>query len=278
VVSLSNHKKDFLRSRQLLSDQKDSTMCEKNVRPNSVYISTPINVLVEGYYEQNISIGDLRTHGDFGLGTFNELDGEMVILDGVVYQIAAGGTVGVVADDVLTPFACVTFYHPETFDEIDEATMTSGGQAFPLSYEAFNALLARLIPSPNMLYAIRIDGRFPHVRTRSVPKQENYRPLVEATKDQVVFDYYDVAGTLCGFYTPPFMPSLNAPGYHLHFISDDRRQGGHLLSCTVQSARIGLQHIPLLEVALPVTLDYLTADLRRDTGKDLQKAEQEADD
>ncbi len=250
-------------------------MPEKNLRPNSVYISTPINVLVEGYYEQNITIGGVRNHGDFGLGTFNDLDGEMVILDGVVYQVAADGTVNTVSDDVLTPFACVTFYQPETFDEINEEAMIPKGQVSPLPYEAFNSLLERLLPSPNMLYAIRIDGRFSHVRTRSVPKQENYRPLVEATKDQVVFDFYDIAGTLSGFYTPPFMPSLNAPGYHLHFISDDRRRGGHLLSCSVETARIGMQHIPLLEVALPVTLDYLTADLSRDTRKDLQKAEQE---
>ncbi|MFA6411746.1 MAG: acetolactate decarboxylase [Syntrophales bacterium] len=250
-------------------------MSEKNLRTNSVYISTPINVLVEGYYEQNITIGEVRTHGDFGLGTFNDLDGEMVVLDGVVYQVAANGTVGVVADDILTPFACVTFYQPETFEEINEAAMISRGQVSPLPYEAFNSLLERLLPSPNMLYAIRIDGCFSHVRTRSVPKQDNYRPFVEATKDQVVFDFYDIDGTLSGFYTPPFMPSLNAPGYHLHFISDDHRQGGHLLSCAVKSARIGMQHIPLLEVALPVTLDYLTADLSRDTRKDLQKAEQE---
>ncbi|MDD5170392.1 MAG: acetolactate decarboxylase [Syntrophales bacterium] len=250
-------------------------MSEKNSRPNSVYISTPINVLVEGYYEQNITIGDLRTHGDFGLGTFNDLDGEMVVLDGVVYQIAADGTVVVVADDVLTPFACVTFYQPETLEEINEETMISGGQVSRLSYEAFQSLLDRLLPSPNMLYAIRIDGRFSHVRTRSPRKQENYRLLVEATKDQAVFDFHDISGTISGFYTPLFMPSLNVPGYHLHFISDDRRQGGHLLSCTVKSARIGLQHIALLEVALPVTLDYLTADLSRDTRSDLRKAEQE---
>ncbi|MFA5181579.1 MAG: acetolactate decarboxylase [Syntrophales bacterium] len=253
-------------------------MSGKNLRPNSVYISTPINVLVEGYYEQNITIGEVRTHGDFGLGTFNDLDGEMVVLDGVVYQVAADGTVGAVADEVLTPFACVTFYQPETFDEINGEAMMSREWVAPISplpYEAFNTLLERLLPSPNMLYAIRIDGRFSHVRTRSVPKQENYRPLVEATKDQVVFDFHDISGTLSGFYTPPFMPSLNAPGYHLHFISDDRRRGGHLLSCAVKSARIGMQHIPLLEVALPVTLDYLTADLSRDTRKDLRKAEQE---
>lgn len=250
-------------------------MSAKNIRPNSVYISTPINVLVEGYYEQNITIGEVKDHGDFGLGTFNDLDGEMVVLDGVVYQVAGDGTVKQVADDILTPFACVTFYRPETFDEIDGAAMVSKGQVSHLPYEAFNALLERLLPSPNMLYAIRIDGLFPHVRTRSVAKQENYRPLALATKDQAIFDFYDIAGTLSGFYTPSFMSSMNAPGYHLHFISDDRRRGGHLLSCDLGSARIGMQHIPLLEVALPVTLDYLTADLSRDTRKDLQKAEQE---
>jgi acetolactate decarboxylase len=250
-------------------------MTDEVSRPNSVYISTPINALVSGYYRQNITIGDLKTHGDFGLGTFNELDGEMVVLDGVVYQILSDGTVAAVGDGVLTPFACVTFYRPETFDEIGEATPIPGQPGSPLSYEAFNALLDRLIPSPNMFYAIRIDGRFSHVRTRAIPRQADGRPLVEAAKDQALFDFKDIGGTVSGFYTPPFLPSLHAPGYHLHFISDDRRQGGHLLSCAVKSARIGLQHIARLEVDLPVTLDYLTADLSRDTGKDLQKAEQD---
>lgn len=230
---------------------------------NSVYLSAPINALVEGLYVENTTISEVRRHGDFGLGTFNHLDGEMLLLDGKVYQIRSDGKVYDVGDDERSPFACVTFFSPDTFDDIRGDSGASD----------LTGLLDRLIPSLNMLYAIRVDGIFTSVRCRAASRSENYTPLVEATRDQSVFDFDDVKGCLAGFYTPAFMASLNAPGFHLHFLTEDRRHGGHLIDCTLKDARIGIQHVPRLEVGLPVTLDYLTVDLTRDIGEDLEKAE-----
>jgi acetolactate decarboxylase len=230
---------------------------------NSVYLSAPVGALVEGFYQQDTSIAELKTHGDFGLGTFNNLDGELVMLDGIVYQMRADGLVYPVEDAVKSPFACVTFFHAVTYDDIPE----------PLDAAGFNALLERLLPSRNMLYAIRVTGEFSHVRARSVPRQQNYRPLVEVAREQPVFDYRDISGTLVGFYTPAFMEKLNVPGYHMHFLSADGTRGGHLLECATRTVRCELQNIARLEVALPVTLDYLTADLSRDTSRDLEEAE-----
>ena len=251
-VSAANLTEQALR--KFLSDEQ---------RVNAVFLSAPINALVEGLYVENTTVALIKEHGNFGLGTFNYLDGEMVILDGIVYQIRSDGNVYDVKDDEGSPFACVTFFNPDTFDDIEENHSSKG----------FYDLLNTLIPSENMLYAIRIDGTFNHVRTRAVPRSENYKSLVEATKNQPVFDFYDVQGCLAGFYTPRFMESLNAPGYHLHFLTEDRRHGGHLIECSLKKARIGVQHVPKLDVGLPVTLDYLTADLTRDIGKDLDKAE-----
>jgi len=230
---------------------------------SAVYLSAPINALVEGFYVENTTIADIKGHGDFGLGTFNFLDGEMVLLDGIFYQIRSDGNVYSIGGDEQSPFACVTFFSPDTFDDIESNIESTD----------FYNFLNRLIPSENMLYAIRIDGVFGHIRTRAVPKSENYRPLVEATKNQPVFDFYDIKGSLAGFYTPRFMESLNAPGYHLHFLTEDRQHGGHLIECSLKNVRIGIQHVPKLEVGLPLTLDFLTADLTRDIGKDLDKAE-----
>ncbi len=230
---------------------------------NSVYLSAPVNALVQGLYEENTSIAEIKRHGDFGLGTFNNLDGEMMLLDGLVYQTKADGSVRPVKDTVLTPFACVTFFSPDSTEEID-------GKLLP---GPLPELLDHLIPSENMLYAIRIDGSFSRVITRSVPKQENYRPLVEVARDQPTFKFDTVEGTMAGFYTPEFMNSLNVPGYHLHFLTADRTGGGHLLECRPEKVRIGLQHIPKLELGLPITLDYLTADLTGDPRKDLEEAE-----
>ncbi len=260
-----------------LAETSERTGCRKEViveralrkfllnheKRNAVYLSAPINALVEGFYVENTTVAEIRRRGDFGLGTFNYLDGEMVILDGEVFQIRSDGRVYSVGDGEGTPFACVTFFRADTFDDI-EVTET---------YKDLNVFLDRLIPSENMLYAIRIDGTFHHVKTRVAPKSENYVPLVEATKNQPLFDFYGVEGCLAGFYTPRFLESLHAPGYHIHFLTADRKRGGHVIGCQIKKARIGIQHVPELELGLPVTLDFLTADLARDISQDLDKAE-----
>ena len=228
-----------------------------------VYLCAPVNALVEGIYQEKIPLAKILQHGDFGLGTFDSLDGEMVVLDGRVYQITGDGQVHEVGEAAATPFACVTFFAPISCDDLDEE----------LSYAAFQDWILRLLPSPNIFYALRLEGSFAVVRVRSVPRQENYRPLVEVAADQPVFELTEVEGTLAGFYTPAFLESLSVPGLHLHFLSADRRQGGHLLECRPRRVRAGVQFISTLELSLPMSLDYLTWDFRRDTGADLDKAE-----
>jgi acetolactate decarboxylase len=129
------------------------------------------------------------------------------------------------------------------------------------------------MPSPNLFYAFRIEGEFAYVKTRSVPKQDNYRPLVEVAQEQPTFEFKDTKGMLIGFYTPSFLPSLNVPGIHLHYLTMDRTSGGHLLECRPRKITLQLQYLYTLELSLPSTLDYLTWDFQRDIGKDLDKAE-----
>jgi acetolactate decarboxylase len=228
-----------------------------------IYLCAPVNALVEGIYEEKIPLATIRQHGDFGLGTFDDLDGEMVMLDGEVFQITGDGRVHQVDDRVNTPFACVTFYRPLSHDDLD-------GE---LSYAEFQEWLRELLPSPNIFYAIRAEGRFASLRARSVPKQESYRPLVEVAQEQPEFTFEDVEGTLAGFFTPAFVESLSVPGLHLHFLSADRQRGGHLLECRPTKLRVGVQFISTLELGLPMSLDYLTWDFSRDVGQDLDKAE-----
>ena len=232
---------------------------------NRVYLCAPVNALVEGIYEQSIPITEIKKFGDFGLGTFNDLDGEMMMLDGQVYQAASDGSVKLVDDSVQTPFACVTFFQPMSYEDVDHE----------LSYEALQQWLTSLMPSPNLFYAFRIQGLFSLVRTRSVPKQLSYRPLVEVTKDQPVFEYPDVEGTCIGFFTPAFMGSVSVPGFHLHFLSDDLQKGGHILHCQPRKVKAEIQFLYTLELSLPMSLDYLTWDFQRDIEKDLDSAEKD---
>ena len=128
---------------------------------NAVYLSAPVDALMKGCYQENTTIGELKQHGNFGLGTFNDLDGEMMMLDGTVYQLKEDGFAHPVSDTVETPFSCVTFFNPTTVEEINRE----------LDYAAFKNLLDRLMPSENVFSAIRVDACFSTVRVWSVPKQ-----------------------------------------------------------------------------------------------------------
>lgn len=228
-----------------------------------IYFCAPVNALVEGIYQQRIPFSEIKRHGDFGLGTFDHLDGEMVMLDEEVYQITSDGVAARVSDDTLTPFSCVVFYQPVSHDRLEHAC----------SYPAFLKWLNSLFPSPNIFYAIRVEGRFSRIKVRSVPRQESYRPLAEVAIDQPTFEYTDAEGTLVGFYTPPFMGSLSVPGMHLHFLSSDRKTGGHLLECCPGGVTVGVQFLTTLELGMPMSFDYLTCDFQRDTPRDLETAE-----
>jgi acetolactate decarboxylase len=232
-------------------------------KKSTLYLCSPVNALVEGVYEARIPLREVLAHGDFGLGTFDQLDGEMVILDGRIFQVDNDGKVCEVPDSTCTPFATVTRWAPISVEEIP-------GE---LSWPEFSAVLQAMMPSPNLFYAIRIEGEFARIDARSVPRQDSYRPLVEVARNQRELCFQDIRGTLAGFYTPTFMSSVSVPGVHLHFLSEDLRFGGHLMECRPRNVRVAIQFIQHLELELPITLDYLTLDFKRDTAKDLEEAE-----
>ncbi len=216
---------------------------------NPVYLSAPVSALMKGLYEEDTTIANIKKQGDFGLGAFNDLNGEMVMLEGIAYQLRTDGLTYSVDDAAQMPFACVTFFHPTTVENVEQ----------DLDDGEFKNLLERLLPSKNMFYAIRIDGHFSYIKVWSVHKQDNYRPITEVRP--TAFDFQSIEGTLVGFYTPKFISSLSMSGYHLHFLSADRRQGGHMFQCRPKKVRISIQFVPELKLNLPITLDYLTTDL-----------------
>ena len=230
---------------------------------SALYISSPINAILEGLYRNDVTFDMLKEKGDFGIGTFNELDGEMIALNGSFFQLDLEGNAIRVGGEMKTPFAVMCHFQPMLTDEI----------AAPLSCVAFIERLRRLLPSDNMFYAIHMEGQFKSIETRSVPRTENYHPLAEAVHFQNKRRFRDIAGHLVGFYTPPFVPSVNVPGYHFHFIDDSLSLGGHLLNCEPVHLDIRLQIFYSMELTLPKTLDYLTASFVRDARKDLAKAE-----
>jgi len=200
----------------------------------TLFQTSTIEALLKGEYEGETSIGELKRHGDFGLGAFNGLDGEMVVLDGVVFHIGVDGTATPAPDDMKTPFAVVTFFTP---DQTFHAAQAS-------NLDTLKEILTALMPSANRFYAIRVDGRFTYLKTRSVPRQSPpYPPLAETLRHQQVTEFHDTEGTLVGFYCPPFAEGFNVPGYHFHFITGDRKRGGHVLEVVTGNVRGTLQEL-----------------------------------
>jgi acetolactate decarboxylase len=233
---------------------------------NAVTQYSTIDALLMGQYDGDLRLGQLRRYGDFGLGTFNALDGEMAVLDGVVYQIRSDGAVLPMEDNVQTPFAAVTFFRADTPLDI----------APDLDFAALEAAVTAQLPSKNLFCAIRIDGAFPYIKTRSVPKQSPpYRPLSEVVPEQSVFEFENVTGTLLGFYCPAYADKINVAGYHFHFLTSDRKAGGHVLALTTGAVNGALDQLYTLTMLAPNRAAFLDADLDGDGDNGLGEVERD---
>jgi acetolactate decarboxylase len=220
--------------------------------------------LVQGIYERAVSSSFLLNYGDFGLGTFDNLDGEMIVLDGTIYQVRSDGTVTRIVDDTGTPFAVVVHFLADEDQTIENAP----------TFEELTKLCDKYRDSENLFYAFRIDGHFEHVHTRAMKATLNGLPLAKAAAIQPEFDFRDIDGTLVGLWSPQFSSALNVAGYHFHFISEDRTKGGHLLQCNGRNLRIRVERLNDFHLSLPESEKFLRADLTKDTAKELAYAEQ----
>jgi acetolactate decarboxylase len=218
--------------------------------------------LVEGISQGIVTVGELKRHGDLGLGTFADLDGEMVIVDGRCWRVPGSGAVQEAADTDLAPFAVVTSFRPERSVEL----------ASVASFDDLRGQLDRLRTSSNLFFAVRIDGRYSHVHTRAVCKKAGVR-LVDAAADQTEFEFHGIAGTIVGFWTPDYARTVNIAGWHLHFLSEDRLGGGHVLDIAGSTLTARVQHLDDFRMAIPESPEFLKADLTQDPSRALDKAE-----
>jgi acetolactate decarboxylase len=233
------------------------------VSHSTLYQVSTATALVEGIYQGAVRVGTLREHGDLGLGTFENLDGEMMIVDGHFFQARSDGSVKEVDDDVLCPFSVVTRFAPDAAIVLQKCPDLAHlvGQFDQLRH------------TDNFFFALRVEGHFAYVRTRAMCRTEEGVPLVEAAAVQPEFEFRDIPGTLVGFWTPEYARTFNVPGYHLHFLSNDHQSGGHLLECAGSELQLQIQREGDYHVALPETEDFVKADLRRDPAADLAEAE-----
>ena len=236
---------------------------------DKLYQVALLQSLTMGYFDGSISVKDLKTFGDTGIGTFEGLDGEMIFLDGVVYRANQNCKINVVKDDVLVPFANVAFFH------LNEA---GGGNMIRMYTKAkvedgLNYPIAKNNP-----HMVKLEGEFSSITVRSEAKQKKpYPTIVEALQaTQKEFTFKNIKGTIIGLYCPDFMSSVNTVGWHFHFISADKKVGGHVLEVDVENAHFTFEKFDDITLLVPMNKNFQDLNFKQDLKEDIRKAEQDS--
>ncbi|MBK4145207.1 acetolactate decarboxylase [Corynebacterium macginleyi] len=232
---------------------------------HSIFQNSLMSALLDGIYDGEMTISELLAKGNFGIGTFNGLDGEMIILDGTCYQLRGDGSARVADLDQQTPYAVATNFVPRILVDAPRG----------LGRDELSAFIDEVEPSANYMYAVRITGRFSEVTTRTVVKQTKpYPPMTEAVGSDKELHFSNVEGVIGGFRTPVYERGISVPGCHVHFIDAARESGGHVLDYTVDEAKIELCPSSDLELRLPLTQEFGRANLApEDLDKQLHTTE-----
>ncbi|WP_424160475.1 acetolactate decarboxylase [Bacillus amyloliquefaciens] len=247
------------------SDIQVMSRGDKGSPEDQIYQVSTMTSLLDGVYDGDFDMADILKFGDFGIGTFNKLDGELIGFDGQFYRLRGDGTATPVKSGDLSPFCSFTFFTPDMTHTID-------GE---MTREEFEQEIASLLPSKNLFYAIRLDGVFKKVQTRTVERQEKpYVPMIEAVKTQPVFNFDDIQGTIAGFWTPGYANGIAVSGYHLHFIDEGRNSGGHVFDYVIKDCKVTISQKMNMNLKLPNTADFFNANLDNPNfAKDIETTE-----
>ncbi len=237
---------------------------------NCMYQVSTLQALMLGYIRRVVPVGELLEHGDTGLGTFEDLDGEMIVMDGHCYRALHDGSVVEADMDSGVPFAVVSrLKGARTWDwngikSLDELIMQLNNKI----EEHFGL---------NSMHVVRIDGMFDKVEARSVlPSRKSQHVALKELLDttQYSFRFENIRGSLVCLYFPDYMNGINLPGWHLHFLSEDRIRGGHVFDVQIRESRVRMDKVARIEIQLPTEARFDTYDLKTASQKDAEAVEQ----
>ena len=211
--------------------------------------NAPAIALENGCYDGLTTVAEVKAHGTLGVGAFDHLDGEMVMVDGEVHRMLSDGSAAPAADDDTLPFCMVVPFEPELTRELPDGC----------SKADLARHLDEMAGTENLFVAVRVHGTFGALRTRSLPRQTPpYPPMTAVTADQPEFAYDELAGVMVGFSAPSYAGRIAPGGHHLHLVDDARRVGGHVLDFTGgRDVVVALQRIVRHEVDYPATDAFL---------------------
>jgi len=206
-----------------------------------LYQAGSFAIFEKGAYSEILSVDDMNRLGDQGIGGFEDLNGELLQVDGTIYQITNDGVVHTPAGETGICFANTIKFTPEITYTVHNTS----------SLDDLYTTITESVPDPEQMYAVRIDGSFHNVSFRSIPAQNKpYPPLSDVIKNQSIFYREAANGTLVGFYYPEWMNGVNYAGFHLHFITDSHDAGGHILKAEPKEAVVSLEKVSELHLYL----------------------------
>lgn len=233
----------------------------EDYRAGELYRNSLISALFAGRYEGEMTYGEIRKFGDFGIGAFNHLDGEMVGFDGAFYHVRADGSVRPITADQKTPFAIVTVFRPDVEFEVQGRMTKTGVQA-----------MIEDAASANLFSAVRVDGKFEEIRTRAFRRRANSSArLAETTEDETERVLTYVQGTLAGFRTPEYAQGTGVADFHMHFLRQDKQRGGYAIDYRLRAGKVQICTVRDLRVELPIPGEFHMANFEHPELKEKTK-------
>ena len=233
------------------------------------YQVSTLQALALGFSKSVITVGELLQHGNLGLGTFEDVDGEMIVLDGKCYRAQNNGEVVPAENERDVPFAsicCFQSHRTETFEKMD--TIEQIKEWLTLRIEEEFGL--------NSMYAVRINGEFSRVDARSESGTKAHhvtlKDALSITQEAFIFE--NIKGSLVCVYYPDYMDGINAAGWHMHFLSEDKRKGGHVFDISMTRGNASFCKITSLEIRIPDSPAFDTYALKCASKEEIQSVEQ----
>ena len=235
--------------------QKKKKNKEGDQQLNEFYHYSIWAALVNKIYDGDLTVKEAKTHGDTGIGTYNGVDGELIMVDGVLYQVPSSGKVIVATDSMLIPYLNTTFFNKEISYELNDR----------VNYDSLRKIIQLHFPSRNFFYAFKIHGEFDTLKLGSMYRQEKpyQQSLDSLLPSRPKFDHTNISGTMVGFWCPDFVGEINVAGFHLHFISDDKTTGGHVLEFTGKNFKVDMDKLTSYRFVLPTTEEYERVNLEK---------------
>lgn len=222
-----------------------------------IQLST-ISALMAGCFNQEFSLPDACQEHGFGLGCSANINGELTIYNGKVYEATAGESLHLLADNDKIPFIQVTRFQPEYQQPVEN-----------ISHENIEQCIKNSLNINNIFLAVCVEGHFEKVVIRR-PQREpaQTRSVNQIAAAQRIDTLENKQGKLIGFWTPEIFSRISVPGFHFHFLDQSQQISGHVLAFSATQAIMRFEEKPTIEITNP------TSDVYKNTAIDLKSMDE----